>query len=198
MNVGGITTRTGVYVDTGGINAYSVQVRWQSTDTAILELLTPNSPESSTYSPSSAITTSLGPALVLEPITTGPPTAAPTYPPISLYSDQGDLLQGYCTTPDFVLLDGPTAYWAPVVGCVGGKSDCCPYAIQPATSISAATVYAVSTVTVDIGPGGETQAPYDGSYAGLQAYPTPVSSNQATLAHCPGDYVSVSGGCCPS
>jgi hypothetical protein len=144
------------------------------------------------------ITTSPVPALVLKPITTGPPTTAPTYSSLPSYSGQGNLLQDYCATPNYVLLDGPTAYWAPVVGCVGGKSDCCPYAVQSATSTSTMTVYVVSTVTVDVGPSGETQAPYGGSYAGLQAYPTPVSSNQATLAHCPGDYISVSGGCCPS
>jgi hypothetical protein len=147
---------------------------------------------------STTATASSVPALVLEPITTGPPTAAPTFSPLPSYSGQGDLLQDYCITPEYVLLDGPTAYWAPVVGCVGGKSDCCPYAVQSATSISATTVYVVSTFTVDVGPSGETQAPYGGSYAGFQAYPTPVSSNQATLANCPGDYVSVSGGCCPS
>ena len=170
------TTQTEVYVG-DGINAFGVIIHYQSSD---------------------FITTSPVPALVLEPITTGPPTAAPTYSPLPSYGGQGDLLQDYCTTPDYVLLDGPTAYWAPVVGCVGGKSSCCPYTVQSATSTSATTVYVVSTVTVDVGPGGETQAPYGGSYAGLQAYPPPVSSNQATLANCPGDYVSVSGGCCPS
>jgi hypothetical protein len=143
-------------------------------------------------------TASLVQGLVLEPITTGPPTVDPTYSPLPLYSGQGDLLQDYCTIPDYVLLDGPTAYWAPVVGCVSGKSDCCPYAVQSATSTSTTTVYVVSTVTVDVGPSRETQAQYGGLYAGLQAYPTPVSSNQATLAHCPGDYVSMLGGCCSS
>jgi hypothetical protein len=157
-----------------------------------------NDPSTAPQSVAAQTTASLVPALILEPITTGPPTAAPTYSPLPSYSGKGDLLQDYCITPDYVLLDGPTAYWAPVVGCVGGKSDCCPYAVQSATSTSATTVYVVSTFTVDVGPSGETQAPYAGSYAGFQAYPTPISSNQATLAHCPGDYVSVSGGCCPS
>jgi hypothetical protein len=134
------------------------------------------------------------PTLVLEPISTGPPTAAPTHSPIPSYSGQGNLLVGYCATPDYVLLDGPTAYWAPLVGCVNEKSDCCPYAVQSGTSTSATTITVVSTITMDVGPDGATQAPY----AGLQAYPTPVSSNQAILANCPGDYISVSGGCCPS
>lgn len=80
------------------------------------------------------------------------------------------------------------------MGCVGDKTDCCPYAVQSATATSATTVTVVSTITVDVGPGGVTQGPY----AGLEAYPVPVSANQATLAHCPADYISVSGGCCPS
>jgi len=130
------------------------------------------------------------PALILESITTGPPTAPPTHSPVPSYSGQGDLLQGYCVTPDYVLLDGPTAYWAPVVGCAGDKIDCCPYSV----TTSATTITVVSTITVDVGPGDATQGPY----AGPPAYPAPVSANQATLAHCPGDYVSVSGGCCPS
>ena len=132
------------------------------------------------------------PTPVFEAISTGPPTAAPTHSAISSYSGQGNLLQGYCATPDYVLLDGPTAYWAPAIGCVGDKSDCCPYSVQPATSTT--IVYVVSTVTVAVGPGGSTL----GDYAGLAPYPTPASSNQATLAHCPGDYVSISGRCCPS
>jgi hypothetical protein len=107
------------------------------------------------------------PALFLEPIAIGPPTAHTTYYPIPLYSSQGDLLQGYCTTPEYVLLGRPTAYWAPVVGCVGGKSDCRPYAVQSATSTSVKTVYVVSTVTVDVGLGSETQALYARPYASL-------------------------------
>ena len=130
------------------------------------------------------------PSPILEPISTGPPTVPPTHSPVSSYNGQGDLLQGYCVTPNYVLLDGPTAFWAPIVGCGGDKTDCCPYAAQ--TSLTTITV--VSTVTVDVGPGGAT----DGPYAGPAAYPTPASANQATLAHCPSDYVSVSGGCCPS
>ena len=61
------------------------------------------------------------PALVLELIATSPPTAAPTYSPLPSRSGQGDLLQEDCITPDYILLDGPTAYWTPVVRCVGGK-----------------------------------------------------------------------------
>jgi hypothetical protein len=140
-------------------------------------------------------TAALVPSLVLEPISFSPPTSTPSHSAIPTYSGSGDLLQGYCATPDYVLLDGPTAYWAPVVGCVDDKTDCCPYPVAQATSTaSTTTVTVVSTITVDVGPGGATQS----AYAGLQAYPVPVSADQATLAQCPGDYQTVSGGCCPS
>jgi hypothetical protein len=66
--------------------------------------------------------------------------------------------------------------------------------IEDTTTIVVTTVTAVYTVTVDVGPEGATQ----GGYAGFQAYPTPISANLSTLAHCPGDYQTVSGGCCPS
>ena len=135
-----------------------------------------------------ASTATLVPSLVLEPISFGPPTSTPSHSAIPTYPGSGDLLQGYCATPDYILLDGPTAYWAPVVGCVEDKTDCCPYPVAQATSTPfTTTVTVVSTITVDIGPGGVTQS----AYAGLQAYPLPVSANQATLAQCPNDYQTV-------
>jgi hypothetical protein len=135
------------------------------------------------------------PSLVLEPISTGPPTAQPTHSPIPSYTGSGNLLQGYCATPEYVLLDGPTAYWAPAIGCAGDKTDCCPYSVPQTSAAATATIVTVvSTTTVDIGPGGTTQAAYISSLA----FPTPASANQATLAHCPADYQTVSGGCCPS
>lgn len=135
------------------------------------------------------------PGLVLEPISTGPPTGPPTHSPIPSYTGSGDLLQGYCATPEYILLDGPTAYWAPAIGCVDDKTDCCPYSVAQTSAAATATIVtAVSTVTVNIGPGGTTQP----VYSGFLAFPTPASTNQATLAHCPADYQTVSGGCCPS
>lgn len=130
-------------------------------------------------------------ALSLIRITTGPPTAPAPHSSIPVYSNTGDLLQGYCATPDYVLLDGPTAFWAPAVGCVGTKTDCCPYAVEQTASIATITVMSTSTVTVSVDP-------MNLPYAGVQAYPIPASSNQATLARCPDDYQIVSGGCCPS
>lgn len=135
------------------------------------------------------------PSLVLESVSTGPPPAPTPHTTVPQYTGSGDLLQQYCVTPEYVLLDGPTALWAPIVGCVGGKTDCCPYSVfEDTKTIAVSTVTAIYTVTVDIGPGGTTQ----GGYAGFQPYPTPISANLSTLAHCPNDYQTVSGGCCPS
>jgi hypothetical protein len=133
------------------------------------------------------------PALILVPITTGPPTAPTPHSSIPSYSDTGSLLRGYCATAEYVLLDGPTAFWAPAVGCVGDKTDCCPYSVKSTASVATITVVSASTVTVSVDPSGANSP-----YAGVQAYPTPASSNLATLAHCPDDYVSVLDGCCPS
>jgi hypothetical protein len=153
-----------------------------------------------TAAPSAAASTSSaqsenptpGPSLVLSPVsTTDTPYSTPTHSPVPIWSGTGDLLQGYCVTPQYVLLDGPTAYWAPMVGCAGGKSDCCPYSVS---STSSPTVTVISTVTVDIGPSGTT-GPF---VANPQGYPIAVNPSQATLARCPNDYVTISGGCCPS
>jgi hypothetical protein len=142
---------------------------------------------------SATVTATPVPALQLEAISTGPPTVPTPHSSIPPYSSSGALLQGYCSTADYVLLNGPTAYWAPAVGCVGSKTDCCPYAVRSTASLATITVVSTSTVTVSVDPNGQNSP-----YAGVQAYPTPASSNQATLAHCPDDYQVVGGGCCPS
>lgn len=149
----------------------------------------------SASSETTATTDTSVPSLVLESISFGPITSTPPHSAIPKYTGSGSLLQGYCVTPDYILLDGPTAYWAPVVGCVNDKTDCCPYSVaQPTAIASTATITVISTITVNVGPGGATQS----ANSGLPAYPVPVSSDQATLAHCPDDYETVSGGCCPS
>jgi hypothetical protein len=135
------------------------------------------------------------PSLVLEPISTGPPTPLPTHSLIPSYTGSGDLLQGYCNTPEYILLDGPTAYWAPAIGCADDKTDCCPYSIAQTSAAATATIVTfVSTVIVNVGPGATTQP----AYSAFLAFPIPASANQATLAHFPADYQTVSGGCCPS
>jgi hypothetical protein len=158
-----------------GATAFAICVIWKSDDLSLFPTPT-------------AI-----PSLVLETIQTGPPTSTPTHSAIQTYTGSGDLLQGYCATPDYILLDGLTAYWAPVIGCVGDKTDCCPYSVAKATSATAITITAVSIVTVNVGPGGTTQS----SLSSPQAYPVPVTPNQATLARCPDDYETISSGCCP-
>jgi hypothetical protein len=52
---------------------------------------------------------------------------------------QALFLLGYCNAPQYVLLDGPTAYWAPMVGCNYDKADCCPYTVAQQTSAALAT-----------------------------------------------------------
>jgi hypothetical protein len=133
------------------------------------------------------------PSLVLSAVsTTDILYSTPEHSAIPTWSGSGYLLQGYCATPQYVILDGPTAYWAPIIGCADGKSDCCPYSVASISSPAVVTV--VSTVTVNIGPSGTSQ-PY---VTGLQGYPVAINPNQATLARCPDDYMSISGGCCPS
>lgn len=90
------------------------------------------------------------------------------------------------------MLDGPTALWAPLVGCADDKTDCCPFqARQTSTATTAVTI--ISTVTVEVGPGGVATA-----FTGQFGYPQADNSQQATLKSCPDDYVRISGGCCPS
>ncbi|OCK88346.1 uncharacterized protein K441DRAFT_476469, partial [Cenococcum geophilum 1.58] len=96
-------------------------------------------------------------------------TSSSTHSPVSKWSSSGNLMQGYCATPEYTILDGPTVYWAPVVGCVGGKSDCCPFSVPASTQAVGAS-------------GG---------------FPIAVDPAQATLDRCPDDYQSVGDGCCP-
>lgn len=84
-----------------------------------------------------------------------------------------------------------------MVGCNDDKAGCCPYSVAKQTDTTAGTgttVTVVRTVTVDVGPAGTTQS----VYTGLNAYPVAISADQASLQHCPDDYQTVSGGCCPS
>ncbi|ORY15352.1 hypothetical protein BCR34DRAFT_184315 [Clohesyomyces aquaticus] len=90
------------------------------------------------------------------------------------------ILQGYCSEPAYTILDGPTAYWVPVIGCISSKSNCCP------------TPTAGSGANPSAGPAGGAGA----------AFPISSFPPQSTLEGCPQDYhtVTLSGqtGCCPS
>jgi len=139
----------------------------------------------------------------LVPITVAPRISAQTtdsslsassiHTPIPMWAGSGDLLREYCLTPEYTLLDGPTAYWAPVVGCVSNKPDCCPFPIPVMSSTATVTGSVPPAVTI-VAPGSDASATptTDG------VFPSAISPDQATLERCPDDYTSVSNGCCPS
>jgi hypothetical protein len=89
-------------------------------------------------------------SLVLSPVSiTNTLYSTPTYSSIPTWGGSGILLQGYCITPQYVILNGLTAYWTPIVGCADDKSDYCPYSVASISSLIVVTV--VSTVAVNIG-----------------------------------------------
>lgn len=84
----------------------------------------PTSPAVSTSVPDASVTTV--PFVSTTPIL--------THSPIAAWTGSGNLLNGYCTTPDYILLTGPTVYWAPFVGCDQNKPDCCPFPVVTAAA----------------------------------------------------------------
>jgi hypothetical protein len=95
------------------------------------------------------------------------------------------------------MLDGPTALWAPIIGCVGDKPDCCPFTVtNTITDVVGVTATQALTVTVDVGA--SSLSPTSGGALGSDGFPQPTNGSQETLAHCPDDYQTVAGGCCPS
>ncbi|KAK1780080.1 hypothetical protein QBC45DRAFT_116972 [Copromyces sp. CBS 386.78] len=80
------------------------------------------------------------------------------------------LLTKTCATPEFTLLKlESSAVYAPFVGCVNTRQDCCPS--QPQTSVA-------------IGFN--------------DVYPKAPNPEQAALERCPADYYSISARCCPN
>ncbi|KAF2500079.1 hypothetical protein BU16DRAFT_613884 [Lophium mytilinum] len=135
-------------------------------------------------SSSSAESTSTAsvPSLSLVAVTTATAYTSSSHSPIPPYTGSGNVLKGYCATPDYTLIDGgPTAYWAPVLGCVGDKTDCCAF--------SAAAMTAAPTVQ-------QTMQARQAGGASV-GFPIPRSGG-AELDTCPDDYTSVGNGCCPS
>ncbi|KAF2188884.1 hypothetical protein K469DRAFT_684172 [Zopfia rhizophila CBS 207.26] len=119
--------------------------------------------------------TSSVPQPTFAPVTVAPADSisTTTYPPVSVYTGSGSILKGYCVTPDYTILDGPTVYWVPVVGCISSRQDCC----------------ASET-------GSEASKTSGGAGA---AFPISSFPAQAELDTCPQDYHTVGGtGCCPS
>lgn len=87
------------------------------------------------------------------------------------------------------MIDGPTAYWAPVVGCVGGKPDCCPFDVVPSTvAVAAAAVQTGSMLAESLTAAASSD----------KEFPKALSSTQGILSVCPDDYHTIGDGCCPS
>jgi hypothetical protein len=139
-------------------------------------IVTYSAQTTSTLPASSTSTTSAFTSFVPAPTSSIPP-----------WNGTGPLLVGYCATPEFSLVYGPqptAVYFIGVVGCVGEKTECCPFQVSSTTS----TVTTTETQTVGAGPSTINQF----------LFPTPASSSQITLPHCPEDYETVSSVCCPS
>jgi len=108
-------------------------------------------------------------------------TITPTPSTVSIWDGSGPLLTGTCATPEFSLVDGSqttSVFYIGVVGCVGGKTDCCPFTVSTTTA----------TVTA-AGPAPTSQL----------LFPSASTSSQNTLPDCPADYETISVSyCCPS
>ncbi|KAF2260353.1 hypothetical protein CC78DRAFT_589860 [Lojkania enalia] len=126
------------------------------------------------------------PSPVFKPVSVVPVEELPaqtTHAPVPQYPGSGTILNGYCETPAYTILDGPTALWVPVVGCISSKSDCCP----------------TSTAGSGAAPTGN-QNPEGKNPAGNgEAFPISSFPAQGTLTGCPADYHTVDKtACCPS
>lgn len=144
------------------------------------------------------ITTSAGTASGSGTTTSGSlssPQSSLSHSSIPTWNGKGDILQGYCATPGYTLLEqrATEAVWAPVAGCLFDKPDCCPYVVDTATAM----VVVGQTITVNIDPSTTQTLSTSSKYNAVGGFPAAAEGNQAVLARCPGDYFSVSGGCCP-
>ncbi|KAH8725795.1 hypothetical protein GQ44DRAFT_203275 [Phaeosphaeriaceae sp. PMI808] len=133
---------------------------------------------------------SLAPVTVA-PFAQNPPTTT-TYSSIPKYEGStAKILQGYCTEPNFTILDGPTALWLPVIGCISSKAECCPTpmtegAVPEPTQAKAESI----------------QKPNGGAAGGRAAFPISSLPSQGAVHGCPLDYHTVTAtsgfACCPS
>lgn len=77
-----------------------------------------------------------------------------------------------CATAQYTFIDyGPTVSYAPFIGCMSDRPECCPF--TPAT-----TTQGVSATSTG-------------------AYPQPKNAKDAIVNKCPVDYYSIRGSCCP-
>jgi hypothetical protein len=152
--------------------------------------------------------------------------SSPTQSPNSPWNGIGPLLTGTCATPEFSLVYGPqtaTMYYIGIIGCEGGKPDCCPFPVAtPGATTDATTTKTVGRLTITdtitthetisgltvtktitaVTAGGSNPtvtAPVGGpSGSNRFIFPAAASPSQVTLSRCPEDYVTVSSVCCPS
>ena len=104
-------------------------------------------------------------------------TPSSTHSPISSWNGSGLLLVGYCATAEFSLVYGPQTtdmYFIGIVGCMGDKTDCCPFQVATTTATVTATV------------------------TDQFFFPGVARPELAILPRCPEDYVTISSVCCPS
>ena len=124
-------------------------------------------------------------------------TSSSSYSPIPTWNGSGPLLVGSCATPEYSLVCGPqttAAYFIGIVGCVGSKTDCCPYQVPSTPTTAAATTSETETLSeTAIVP--ETVGP---SITNQCDFPTAAVPSLVTLPRCPEDYVTISSVCCPS
>jgi hypothetical protein len=90
-------------------------------------------------------TTSTLPAFWTSTTSAFTPSAPASTSSIPPWNGTGPLLVGYCATPDFSLVYGPqttAVYLIGVVGCVGDKTDCCPFQVSTRDKMHAHDVHA--------------------------------------------------------
>ena len=115
------------------------------------------------------------------------PVSQPDLTNTPLYSGSGSILSGECSTTEFTLIDaGSTVFYAPFVGCVSDRPECCPWTVALTTTVTVTTNGATSVVT---------STPSENHQD--VAYPFARESGQQALGACPADYYRISGSCCP-
>ncbi|KAF1968878.1 hypothetical protein BU23DRAFT_601892 [Bimuria novae-zelandiae CBS 107.79] len=181
---------------------------------------TPHSPGSNVIEKPPAII----PSPEFQPVTVVPAASIPpppSHPPVAIGSvaAAATFLQGYCSEPAYTIIDGPTAVWMPVVGCISSKGDCCPTpppsknmdgpAGQPTGEAQGGDAQGGDAQGGDA-QGGQAQGgqAQGGQAQGGQAqgggkdiaqFPMSLLPSQGTLTGCPKDYHTIDGtACCPS
>lgn len=140
------------------------------------------------FPPVSLVTVDVVPASKL-------PTTTTSHSSIASYEGPSAIiLKGYCTEPGYTILDGPTALWVPVIGCISSKAECCP----TPTADGGANIAPTENKKEDASRAPSAAAGGPGS----AAFPISSLPSQGLLTGCPKDYhtvkASIGAACCPS